>query len=146
MVIAVRAYVHTVSSVNRLPLLCACFTMLLQSVLHLRARERPHVIIDPSSGDLTHLITGAADPCPPGVNCSAGCREWNASPWNINGKTVVRWTRTRIIPAYGVTEQTIAEGCRARVQTPLCDPAGCGQNIGCPGADHSFTLVQPLKR
>ena len=66
--------------------------MLLQSVLHLRARERPHVIVDPSSGDLTHLITGAADPCPPGVNCSAGCREWNASPWNINGKTVVRWT------------------------------------------------------
>lgn len=64
------------------------------SVLHLRARERPHVIIDPSSGDITHLINGAADPCPPGVNCSVACWNtgaWNSPGWNISGKIVVRW-------------------------------------------------------
>ena len=27
-----------------------------------------------------------------------------------------------------------------------CLPHGCSGNIGCPGADHSFTLIQPLKR
>lgn len=120
--------------------------MILQSVLHLRARERPHVIIDPSSGDLTHLISGAADPCPPGINCSAGCREWNARPWNISGKTVVR--RTRALDwRMGDKTNLLLKRCGAcGVQTPPCDQAGCGQNIGCPGADHSFTLIQPLKR
>jgi hypothetical protein len=26
-----------------------------------------------------------------------------------------------------------------------CHPDSCSGNIGCPGADHSFTLVAPLK-
>eukprot|EP01050_Picozoa_sp_SAG11_P034068 SAG11_NODE_11866_length_734_cov_1.061417_1_plen_115_part_10 len=94
-----RAHARTVNPVTRLPLPCACIiVMILQSVLHLRARERPHVITDPSSGDLTHVISGAADPCPPGINCSAGCRSWNARPWNISGKAVVRrrYARTHL--------------------------------------------------
>jgi hypothetical protein len=87
------------------------------SVLQLRARERPHVIVDPASGDITHLISGAADPCPAGFDCSVGFGV-GCSQWLIDGKNV----------------------------TPPCTSTGCGQNVGCPGADHSFTLVQPLKR
>ena len=49
-----------------------------------RARERPHLIFDPKSGEPSHLITGVGNP-------------------------------------------------------------GCGGNVGCPGADHTFSLVQPLK-
>ena len=100
------------------------------SVLHLRARERPHVIIDPVSGDITHLINGAADSCPNGVNCAVPCDK----PWVLNGKNVSH-------PCGG--------NCDGFGQ-PLCEnmtnpkPA-CGRNVGCPGADHSFTLVQPLK-
>ena len=36
------------------------------SMLRLRARERPHVIQDPATREITHLINGAADPCLPG--------------------------------------------------------------------------------
>jgi hypothetical protein len=80
--------------------------------LHLRARERPHVIQDPVTRDITHLINGAADPCLPGYNCTIPC----APP--------------------GGTDPPRP-----------CVPGdnGAGQNIGVPGADHSFTLVQPLK-
>jgi len=49
-----------------------------------RARERPHLIFDPNSGEISHLLTGVGDP-------------------------------------------------------------GCGGNTGCAGADHTFTLAQPVQ-
>jgi len=48
-----------------------------------RARERPHLIFDPKTGDMTHFVNGVGDP-------------------------------------------------------------GCGGNTGCPGQDHTFTIVVPL--
>ena len=100
------------------------------SVLILRARERPHVIIDPVSGDLTHLINGAADPCPKGVNCLNLCDK----PWHLNGKNVS-------YPCGGNCDGFGQPLCES-IPNPM--PA-CGRNVGCPGADHSFTLIQPLK-
>ena len=90
------------------------------STLRLRARERPHVIQDPATREITHLINGAADPCLPGYNCTVPC----------------------VPPGY-------ADPATHRPIDPPrpCVPGdnGAGQNIGVPGADHSFTLVQPLR-
>jgi sucrose-6-phosphate hydrolase SacC (GH32 family) len=77
--------------------------------LHLRARERPFLLIDPETGEATHLINGAGDPCMPNDPCAIPC-DMGADPAHP------------------------------------CLPHGCSGNIGCPGADHSFTLIQPLKR
>ena len=64
------------------------------------------------------------------MNCDAVF----AKPWLIDGKHV---------------SYLCGGNCGGWGQ-PLCNETAepqlaCGSNIGCPGADHSFTLVQGLK-
>jgi hypothetical protein len=87
------------------------------STVFWRARERPHVVFN-EHGELAYLLNGVGDPI--SVNCTNG----------------------RSTPGRVPTDPTACQCPDSEFYH--CPPQTGGENIGGPGGDHTFTLLQGI--